>query len=90
LYNTYTELARFTVPTKIVTGARTVKTSDGYYDVKNRKAFFGKRPVVDDKDYTLTGDELAFDDASGYGEGRGNVVYKNKTLQMLMQFWQTI
>jgi lipopolysaccharide export system protein LptA len=78
LYNTYTELARFTVPTKIVTGARTVKTSDGYYDVKNRKAFFGKRPVVDDKDYTLTGDELAFDDASGYGEGRGNVVYKNK------------
>ncbi|MDB5248127.1 MAG: OstA family protein [Segetibacter sp.] len=78
LYNTYTELARFTVPTKIVTGQRTVRTSEGYYDLKNKKAVFGKRPVVDDKDYTLTADDLAFDDASQFGEAQGNVVYKNK------------
>jgi lipopolysaccharide export system protein LptA len=78
LYNTYTELARFTVPTKIVTGTRTVRTSDGYYDVKNRKAVFGRRPIVEDKESTLTGDDLAFDDASGFAEARGNVVYKSK------------
>ncbi|HEX8461413.1 MAG TPA: OstA-like protein, partial [Segetibacter sp.] len=78
LYNTYTQIARFTVPTKIVTGKRVVKTSEGYYDLKNKKAVFGKRPVVDDKDYTLVGDDMAFDEASGYGEVQGNVVYKNK------------
>lgn len=78
LYNTYTELARFTVPTKIVMGKRVVKTSEGYYDMKNKKAVFGKRPVVDDKDYTLIADDMALDDASGLGEAQGNVVYKSK------------
>jgi lipopolysaccharide export system protein LptA len=78
LYNTYTQIARFTVPTKIVTGKRIIKTSEGFYDLKNKKAVFGKRPVVDDKDYTLVGDDMAFDEASGFGEAQGNVVYKNK------------
>jgi lipopolysaccharide export system protein LptA len=78
LYNTYTQLARFTVPTRIVTGTRTVKTSEGYYDLKNKKAVFGKRPVVDDKDYTLTADDLAFDEATHFGEAQGSVVYKSK------------
>jgi lipopolysaccharide export system protein LptA len=78
LYNTYTQLARFVAPTKIVTDKRTIKTSEGYYDVQNKKALFGKRPTVDDKDYTLTADDMAFDNASGFGEAQGNVVYKNK------------
>lgn len=78
LYNTYTQIARFTVPTKIVTGKRTIRTSEGYYDMPNKKAMFGKRPLVEDKDYTLTADDLAFDDASNYGEAQGNVVYKSK------------
>lgn len=78
LYNTFTEIARFTVPTKIVAGKRTVRTSEGYYDLKNKKAVFGKRPTVVDKDYTLVADDLAFDDASGFGEAQGNVVYKSK------------
>jgi len=78
LYNTYTEIARFTVPTKIVSGKRIIKTSEGYYDKKNNKAVFGKRPVVDDKDYTLVADDMAFDQATGFGEAQGNVVYKSK------------
>jgi lipopolysaccharide export system protein LptA len=78
LYNSYTQLARFTVPTRIVTDTRVVKTSEGYYDMKNKKAVFGKRPVVDDKEYTLTADDMAFDDATHYGEAQGNVVYKSK------------
>ena len=78
LYNTYTQLARFTVPTKIVTASRVVNTSEGYYDMKNKKAFFGKRPVVNDKDYTLIADEMAYDDSTGFGEAQGSVVYKSK------------
>ncbi len=78
LYNTYTQLARFTVPTKIITGTRVVKTSEGYYDMKNKKAVFGKRPVVDDKDYTLTADDMAYDDSTHFGEAQGTVVYKSK------------
>ena len=78
LYNTYTQIARFTVPTKIVTDKRTIRTSEGFYDMQNKQARFGKRPTVDDKDYTLTADDMAFDDARNYGEAQGNVVYKSK------------
>ncbi|HKG70054.1 MAG TPA: OstA-like protein [Segetibacter sp.] len=78
LYNTFTQLARFTVPTKIISETRVVNTSEGYYDMKNKKAFFGKRPVVDDKDYTLTADDMAYDDSTGYGEAQGSVVYNSK------------
>lgn len=78
LYNTYTQLARFTVPTKIITDTRVVTTSEGYYDMRNKKAVFGKRPVVEDKEYTLTADDMAFDEATHFGEAQGSVVYKNK------------
>lgn len=78
LYNTYTQLARFTVPTKIVSGKRVVHTSEGFYDLKNKKAVFGKRPVVNDKDYTLIADDMAYDDSTGFGEAQGSVVYKSK------------
>ncbi len=78
LYNSYTQLARFTVPTKIISGKRTVNTSEGYYDMRNKKAVFGKRPIVDDKDYTLTADDMAFDDATGFGDAQGSVRYKSK------------
>lgn len=78
LYNTYTQLARFTVPTKIISGTRVVNTSEGYYDLKNKKAVFGKRPVVNDKDYTLIADDMAYDDSTHFGEAQGSVIYKSK------------
>lgn len=78
LYNTYTEVARFVAPTTIVTDGRTVKTSEGFYDLRNKKAEFGKRPVVEDKDYTLVADRMAFDNQSGFSDALGNVVYRTK------------
>ncbi len=78
LYNTFTEIARFTVPTVIKNKQRTITTSEGYYDLKNKKAVFGKRPFIDDKDYTLTADDIAIDEASGFGDALGNAVYKSK------------
>ncbi|MCY7421700.1 MAG: OstA family protein [Chitinophagaceae bacterium] len=78
LYNTFTEIARFTVPTVIKNKQRTITTSEGYYDMKNKKAVFGKRPVIDDKDYTLTADDIAIDESSGFGDALGHAVYKSK------------
>jgi lipopolysaccharide assembly outer membrane protein LptD (OstA) len=37
LYNTYTNVTTFVAPTKIVTDGRTIKTKDGYYDLKRKK-----------------------------------------------------
>jgi lipopolysaccharide export system protein LptA len=78
LYNMETEVARFVTYTKIISETRTVTTTEGYYDKKNKKAVFSKRSLVSDKDYDLTADKMAFDDASGFGQAQGKAIYKTK------------
>ncbi|MFY7899692.1 MAG: OstA-like protein [Chitinophagaceae bacterium] len=78
LYNLNTEISTFVCPTKIINGKRTITTTDGLYDVKNKKAYFSKRPFIDDSTYTFTADKAAIDDSSGLSEYAGNAVYKSK------------
>ncbi len=77
LYNTYTDVATFVVPTEIVSGKKKINASNGYYDLKNKKAYFGKRPILQDSTTTLIADEVASDDSTGFGEASGNVIYKD-------------
>lgn len=78
LYNTYNNVATFVSPTKINTESRKIKTRDGYYDLKNKKAYFGKRPEIEDSSGTLKANEMAFNDSTGKSEFKGDVVYKGK------------
>ncbi len=60
LYNTDTQVATFITKTHIIdsTGANIV-TSEGNYDMKNKKANFGKHSIVKDgKGVTVTGDDI--------------------------------
>lgn len=78
-YNTETEIATFTSPTTIRNDKKLViKTRDGYYDLKNKRAELYKRSIIDDSSYTMTADEMALDSTSGLGEFRGNAVYRGK------------
>jgi lipopolysaccharide export system protein LptA len=78
LFNTYTSIATFTVPTIIKSGdKRKVFTSDGYYDLKNKKAYFGNRPHIEDSTTILDADKVASDDSTKQSEASGNVVYKD-------------
>ncbi|MEP6512946.1 MAG: OstA-like protein, partial [Parafilimonas sp.] len=78
LYNTYTDVATFIVPTEITSGKnRKILTSDGYYDLRNKKYYFGKRPQIQDSSTFLIADEVAHEDSSGFGEARGNVIYRD-------------
>jgi lipopolysaccharide export system protein LptA len=79
-YNTGTKIATFTSPTNIFNTKekRTIKTREGFYDMKNKKAELYKRSFIDDSTYTFTADEMAFDDSTGLGEFRGNAVYRGK------------
>lgn len=75
LYNTETQLATFITKTFIKDSSGTrIVTSDGYYDLKNKKAFFGKRPTIIDKALTVTGENIAIDDNTGMFEATGNAV----------------
>ncbi|MGN6618885.1 MAG: OstA-like protein [Ilyomonas sp.] len=77
LYNTYTGITTFVVPTVITSGAQKIITSNGYYDTKNKKQYFGKRPIIQDSTTTLIADEVANNDSTGFGEARGNVIYRD-------------
>ncbi|HVX50403.1 MAG TPA: OstA-like protein, partial [Chitinophagaceae bacterium] len=77
LYNTYTDVATFVVPTTITSGKNTrIYTTDGYYDKQSKKAYFGKRPDIQDGSTFLNADEVAYD-SSGFGQARGTVVYRD-------------
>jgi lipopolysaccharide export system protein LptA len=78
-YNTETEIATFTSPTTIRNDKKLViKTKDGFYDLKKKRAELYKRSIIDDSTYTMTADEMAIDSISGLGEFRGNAVYRGK------------
>ncbi len=76
LYNTQTELATFIGPTRIIDSAnREIVTSEGYYDMKNRVAQFGKRPRIKDGKTVLIADNIYADDAGGKRIAEGRAVY---------------
>jgi len=76
LYNTYTDVATFIVPTTITSGKSRIFTTDGYYDKRAKKAYFSKRPDIQDGSTFLKADEVAYD-STGFGEARGKVIYKD-------------
>lgn len=76
LYNTATQIATFIAPTKIVDSAkRTINTKDGFYDTRNRKAYFGQRPILIDGPTTIIADNIDSDDSTGISILTGRAVY---------------
>jgi lipopolysaccharide export system protein LptA len=79
LYNTDTQIATFITTTliKADSGRRIVTTSEGYYDLKNKVARFGSRPVIKDGTTIVIGDSVGFDDVTGESYARGNAVFRD-------------
>jgi lipopolysaccharide export system protein LptA len=79
LYNTYTGVSTFVVPTEITSdsGRNKINTTNGYYDTKNKRAYFGQRPQIWNGATYIEADEVANDDSAGVGEARGNVIYRD-------------
>lgn len=75
IYNTETEVARFISDTYMIDSAkRTIRTTQGYYDLKTRHAEFTERTTIIDKGTRIVGDQIASDDATGIVQIRGNGV----------------
>ena len=79
LYNTDTQIATFITQTHIKadSGRRDVVTSEGYYDLKNKNAKFGRRPIIKDGTTVVIGDDVGFDDVTGESYARGNAVFRD-------------
>ncbi|HWB92231.1 MAG TPA: OstA-like protein, partial [Puia sp.] len=78
LYNTQTQISTFITETFIQfkdSSHRTVRTRSGFYDLRNRRAEFGKRPVMTEGSQRLTGDSVRMDDSTGMATAIGNAIY---------------
>lgn len=77
LYNTESQMARFIANTFIRdSSGRTIRTKEGYYDLRTGQAQFTQRTTIQDKAITLSGDRIASDDSAGIVqvEGRGVLI----------------
>ena len=87
LYNTQTQVSTFITWTDILfkdSTRRTVRTREGFYDLRNRKAQFGKRPIITDGSQKITGDDIQFDDSTGISIARGHAVYRDSAQGVAM------
>jgi lipopolysaccharide export system protein LptA len=76
LYNTNSEIATFISRTTIIDSAkRSIQAREGFYDLKNKKAFFGKRPIITDGAVRVIANEIETDDSTGINKLRGNAVF---------------
>jgi lipopolysaccharide export system protein LptA len=85
LYNTETEIATFISETEILNKSTKIRTREGYYDLKEKKARFANRIRVEDSSSVLIANDFLFDEKSGEGYASGNVRYKD-TVQGLLLF----
>jgi lipopolysaccharide export system protein LptA len=77
-YNTYSQQANFTSPSKIITGSRVISTSNGNFNTGLKKANFFDRSSVDDSTYHFIADDMIIDDSSGISEFKGAAIYRSK------------
>lgn len=89
-FNTFTRVATFTVPTHIVNkDSSVIDTKDGFYDFNTKQSVFGKRPTIKSGSSILIADDIANDEASGFGEARGNAIFRD-TVQGTILFANNI
>ena len=82
-YQTDTKLETILGPSVIVSDSGTVRTSLGWYDTEQNKALLLDRSTIESGNRILSGDSIAYDRNSGFGEVFGNMCLQD-TLQQVM------
>ncbi|MBC7850133.1 MAG: hypothetical protein H7Y31_10375 [Chitinophagaceae bacterium] len=78
LYNTQTEIATFIALTNIEDSAkRKIRTREGFYDLKNKRAFFTSRTFIEDGPVRVSADNITSNDSTGENDLVGNAIYSD-------------
>jgi lipopolysaccharide export system protein LptA len=78
LYNTQTQITSWNTPSIIKSkNGGDIYSSNGTYDLKNGKAFFGNRTIIQDSTRTYVADNSAYDEKSGIAQLEGNAIIKD-------------
>ncbi len=78
MYNTQSQVATFISETFIKSkNGGDIYTKQGTYDLKNGKAFFGKRSIIKDSTRTYISDNSAYDEKEGIAQLEGNAIIRD-------------
>ena len=78
LYNTQTQISSWNTPAKIKSeNGGDIYSSNGTYDLKNGKAYFGNRTIIKDSTRTYVADKSAYDEVTGIAQLEGNAIIKD-------------
>ena len=78
-YNTRTETVLFTGPTEVIGDSLYMFCERGWYDTRKDVSSIWKNAMIDNRQNTLRGDSLFYNDSLGYGQGFRNVVMEDTT-----------
>ncbi len=78
-YNTKTETAYFTGPSKLKGDSINLYCEKGWYDTKNDVTTIWKNSFIDNRKQIVHGDSLYFDNGTGFGQAFGNVIIQDTT-----------
>ena len=84
-YQTDTKLATILGPSVIVSDSGTVRTSLGWYDTEQNKALLLDRSTIESGNRILSGDSIAYDRNSGFGEVFGNMCLQDTIQQVMLE-----
>jgi len=82
-YNTLTEVVHILGPTHIIGDSSYLYSENGWFDTKNNTSELLKNSTIRKGDTQLEGDYIYYNDNSGEGNARGNVIindYKNSII----------
>jgi lipopolysaccharide export system protein LptA len=82
-YNTQTEVVKILGPTHIIGDSSYLYSENGWFDTKNNTTELLKNSTIRKGDSQLEGDFIYFNDNTGEGNARGNVIindYKNSII----------
>ncbi|MGM9758826.1 MAG: OstA-like protein [Parabacteroides sp.] len=84
-YQTDSKLATIVGPSVIVSDSGTVHTSLGWYDTEQNRAWLLDRSTIESGDRILTGDSIAYDRQTGFGEVFGNMCLRDTAQQVMLE-----
>ncbi|WP_028979639.1 OstA-like protein [Sporocytophaga myxococcoides] len=76
-YNSYTNIAYFKGPTKIISPDGVVVTTEGEYNIMSKVTATKERSNVQSGNFDIEADNLDYDERKGNGIARGNVILKS-------------
>ncbi len=76
-YNTKTETAFFTGPSRLRGDSINMYCEKGWYDTKNDITTIWKNSFIDNRKQIIHGDSLYFDKGTGFGQSFGNVLIQD-------------